>query len=77
MATDEKHPTLINLLNMVSSTIAESRGQGMSRTAALAQNKCASCSGDATAFRDDTSRREYPLTAWCQKCQDNFFGADQ
>lgn len=76
MTTDEKHPALINLLNMVSGTIAESRGQGMSRTAALAQNKCASCSGDATTFRDDTSRREYPLTAWCQRCQDNFFGAD-
>ena len=76
MATDEKHPTLTSLLNMVSSNIAESRGQGMSRTAALEQNKCASCGGDATTFRDDTSRREYPLTAWCQKCQDNFFGAD-
>jgi hypothetical protein len=76
MATDEKHPTLTNLLNMVSSTIAESRGQGMSRTAALAQNKCASCGGDATTFRNDASRREYPLTAWCQKCQDNFFGTD-
>ena len=75
MATDEKHPTLISILNMASSSIAESRGQGMSRTAALAQNKCASCGGDATTFRDETSKREYSLTAWCQKCQDNFFGA--
>ena len=76
MATDEKHPRLIALLNMVSGTIAESRGQGMSRTSALEQSKCSSCGGDATTFRNDASKREYSLTAWCQKCQDNFFGAD-
>jgi hypothetical protein len=76
MAINEKNPSFTMLLDEVSTSIAESNGKGMARSDALAQDKCASCSGDATTFRDDTSRQEYPLTAWCQKCQDNFFGAD-
>jgi len=76
MATDEKNSFLTMLLNEVSTSMAKTSGKGMARSDALAQGKCASCRGDATTFRDDTSRREYPLTAWCQKCQDNFFGAD-
>jgi hypothetical protein len=76
MPIDEKNPFLATLLNEVSASMAKAKGSGMARSDALAQSKCASCSGDATTFRDDASKREYPLTAWCQKCQDNFFGAD-
>ena len=76
MAKDEKSPEVTSLLNLLSSDISKSRGKGMSRSSALAQNKCASCGADAhpSTFRDNLSRREYSLTAWCQKCQDKFFG---
>ena len=46
---------------------------GMPRSQALAQQRCAQCAGDATEFKDDISRREYTLTAWCQPCQDKFW----
>jgi len=48
---------------------------GMPRSQALAQQRCAQCSGPAIKFRDDISRKEFTLTAWCQPCQDKFFGA--
>ena len=74
MATDEKNPFLAMLLNEVSTSMAKTSGKGMARSDALAQDKCARCGGDASDFRDDASKREYSLTAWCQKCQDAFFG---
>ena len=76
MSSDQKSPIIANLLNLVSSDISKSKGKGMSRSSALAQNKCASCGADAkpSSFKDNASRREYALTAWCQKCQDAFFG---
>jgi hypothetical protein len=76
MTIDEKNPFLATLLNEISTSIAETKGSGMARSDALAGGKCASCGSDATTFRDGASEREYSLTAWCQKCQDNFFGAD-
>ena len=75
MATDEKNPFLAMLLNEVSTSMAKTSGKGMARSDALAQDKCARCGGDAADFRDDASKREYSLTAWCQGCQDHFFGA--
>ena len=74
MTTDEKNPFLAALLNEVSGSMAKSSGKGMTRSEALSQNKCARCGGDAKVFADEPSRREYSLTAWCQKCQDAFFG---
>jgi len=47
---------------------------GMPRSQALEQQRCAQCSGPAIKFRDDISRKEFTLTAWCQGCQDKFFG---
>jgi hypothetical protein len=32
------------------------------------------CGGNASAFRDEISRREYAITGFCQSCQDNMFG---
>lgn len=46
----------------------------LSRSEALSKNKCQNCAQDITGFKDDASRREYNLTAWCQSCQDLFFG---
>ena len=46
----------------------------LTREEAFNTGKCVQCGGDATEFRDDLSAKEYTLTVWCQKCQDNFFG---
>jgi hypothetical protein len=72
----EKNPFMMALLEKLAEDISAANGdKGMSRSDALAQNKCCRCSGDASKFRDDLSRREYPKTVWCQNCQDDFFGA--
>ena len=71
---DNKAPSISSLLDVVSEHLVDIKKTGMSRSAALEQNKCAGCGGDATEFRNETSRKEYPLTAWCQACQDDFFG---
>jgi len=70
---DNKAKSISDLLDVVSGDIAQKTG--MSRSEALAQDKCARCGGDAKEFRNEASRKEYPLTAWCQGCQDDFFGA--
>ena len=36
-------------------------------------NVCALCNGPATEFKDRRSKREYPITGACQKCQDRLF----
>ena len=76
MPIEEKNPIIAALLESLAADISAKNGnRGMSRSDALAQNKCCRCSGDASVFRDETSRREYPLTVWCQPCQDQFFGS--
>jgi len=34
---------------------------------------CAVCGKPVTAFRDETSRREYGISGLCQECQDAIF----
>lgn len=46
---------------------------GSSRTRSKQGRKCISCKGEATTFRDALSRREYEISALCQKCQDEIF----
>ena len=76
MSNSGKHPAIMALLETLAADISASNGnRGMSRSDALAQNKCCKCSGNASVFRDEASRREYRLTVWCQSCQDEFFGA--
>ena len=48
-----------------------SKGFEASQTAAI----CNLCNGPATTFTDDLSRREYRISAMCQKCQDGFFSS--
>ena len=54
--------------------LAENVGSKLTREEAFNTGKCVQCGGDATEFRDDLSAKEYTLTVWCQKCQDDFFG---
>ena len=37
---------------------------------------CSDCGRkvDMDSFRDELSKKEYSLSGFCQKCQDNFFG---
>ena len=74
----DKHPTFVDILNALSGDMAAASGKGMSRSAALESNRCARCGADASpsTFRNDISRKEYTLTAWCQSCQDDFFGGE-
>ena len=48
------------------------------RKEALVGKKCIAaplgCGGPATSFKDDISAKEYRISGFCQKCQDNFFG---
>lgn len=47
---------------------------GVSRGEALVAQTCVTCGGPATEFRDELSRKEYGISAMCQKCQDGVFG---
>ena len=71
-----KHPVFEALLDRLSDDMAKVKGSGMKRSVAKKEQKCAKCGSDAKEFRDDKSRKEYTLTAWCQSCQDAFFCFD-
>ena len=73
MATNNKSEGITHLLDMISSMTAKNSGRGMSRSSALAQDKCAKCGGDASVFTAEITRREYSLTAWCEDCQHEIF----
>ena len=44
----------------------------------VAQKKCPFCQKEVhlNSFRNELSRKEYGISGICQKCQDDFFGAD-
>ena len=69
-----KCETIKNILDGLSKDMAKERGAGMKRSAAMNTQKCSKCGQDAIKFRDRLSEKEYRLTAWCQSCQDDFFG---
>lgn len=48
----------------------------MTRSAAMRNNKCVMCGGDATEFRNEVSKKEYQISKMCQSCQDSVFGAE-
>jgi hypothetical protein len=37
---------------------------------------CTWCKKPVTEFRNEISKREYGISGFCQKCQDEVFGAD-
>jgi hypothetical protein len=49
---------------------------GRDRKESFENNKCISCGGPATEFRDELSKKEYQLSYFCQKCQDEVFSGD-
>ena len=54
---------------------------GMDRLEAVQTGMCAKCGGKAgnyktgEGFEDETSRREYGIIGFCQKCQNDFYGS--
>ena len=44
------------------------------RSSAERDNKCVTCGGDATVFKDEVSKKEYQISKMCQTCQDSVFG---
>lgn len=54
---------------------------GQSRVETIESDRCVpapiGCGGDASAFRDALSRKEYSISGLCQKCQDEIFGSDE
>lgn len=49
---------------------------GVDRRAQIRADKCTWCKGEAREFRNNISRREYEISGFCQKCQDDTFGVD-
>jgi len=43
------------------------------RQAIMRAGKCVTCGGDASAFTDALSRKEYGISGMCQTCQDKTF----
>jgi hypothetical protein len=74
MKKDTKHPEIRRMLDTMSGAIAQTPSVPV-RSVALVQQRCSKCGGAAKTFRDELSKREYALTAWCQGCQDAIFGS--
>jgi hypothetical protein len=66
---DQKAPAIIEMLDVHLGS--------MTRSKALKENKCQGCGKDALEFKNEVSRKEYLLTAWCQACQDAFWYGDE
>ena len=47
---------------------------GRSRSLAIAGSGCVKCGQSAVDFRDELSRKEFNISGFCQKCQDEIFG---
>ncbi len=44
---------------------------------ALAENRCVNCKKPVTEFRDELSKKEYEITAFCQDCQDMVYESEE
>jgi hypothetical protein len=49
---------------------------GVDRRKCITGNICTWCGGPAEEFRNDISIKEYTISGFCQKCQDETFGVD-
>ena len=47
---------------------------GRSRVKTIRADLCVSCGGEANAFKDELSKREYTISGFCQVCQDKVWG---
>jgi len=48
--------------------------KGRTRTGSIHAGICAWCGKEVGEFRDEESRKEYTISGFCQKCQDETFG---
>ena len=67
MIPSEKSPQIEKLLDSLISR------QG-TRKSHVENDQCVSCGDSAKSFRDDVSKREFAISGFCQKCQDETFG---
>lgn len=44
------------------------------RVECIHENKCIACNNSITGFKDETSKKEFTISALCQHCQDEVFG---
>lgn len=48
---------------------------GVDVVESIRANRCVSCQGPAIEFRDENSRKDFPITGLCQACQDGVYGS--
>lgn len=65
MQPSEKSPEIENFIKNFT---------GVNRRQTIQQDTCVGCKEPATEFRDALSRKEYSISGFCQKCQDEVFG---
>ena len=61
----DKHPSVEALLEAIT---------GKNRKTTIEASLCMTCDGEAAAFKDKLSEREYAISGMCQSCQDATFG---
>jgi hypothetical protein len=64
-----KSPEMKRLLDKISQQV-----YGRKRSECLESATCTSCGSEVKEFRDSLSRKDYGLSGFCQKCQDETFG---
>jgi len=67
MKPTKKAPEIERLVDVINPS-------GRKRVDSIKQDVCAWCGKPAVEFRDELSRREYRISGFCQKCQDETFG---
>ena len=65
MKPSPKHPQIEAFLDLA-----------FNRTNMIRSDRCVSCHGHASYFRDDLSAREYVISGLCQRCQDEVFASE-
>ena len=70
MEPTKKSPEVESLINAFNPT-------GRNRVSSIQNNVCTWCGGEASEFKNSLSIREYTISGFCQKCQDETFGKDE
>lgn len=60
----------------IEKTIDSMTPNPLGRRGSIQSDVCAWCKEPAKEFRNEISRREYGISGFCQKCQDETFGED-
>jgi len=70
MKPTDKAPEIDTFLNHV---LSNATGESTNRRESIKENVCAWCKGSANEFSDELSRKEFTISGFCQKCQDEIF----